>query len=116
MCFSSDGFGKEIVSNYNIDLKSDSTFYTDSNGREMLKRVKNYQPTYDYSTLDEPIAGNYYPITTRIFLKDDNTQFSVITDRSEGGSSLADGELELMVCLNQILNNFIYSDLSQLTS
>lgn len=77
-------------------MATNLTFYTDSNGREMLERVKDYRPTFNV-TLQEPVAGNYYPVTTRISLKDDTNQFSVITDRAQGGSSLEDGEIELMV-------------------
>lgn len=43
------------------------------------------------------MAGNYYPVTSRIFIKDANTQLTILNDRSQGGSSLRDGEIELMV-------------------
>ncbi|KAG8262573.1 carbohydrate binding [Homalodisca vitripennis] len=76
-------------------MATNATFYTDSNGREMLKRVLNQRPTYK-TQLEEPIAGNYYPVSTRIMLKDDKSHFSIITDRSQGGTSLRDGEMELM--------------------
>ena len=45
-----------------------STFYTDSNGREMLKRVRDKRPTWDLQ-VQEPIAGNYYPLTAAITLQ-----------------------------------------------
>ncbi|XP_046667795.1 lysosomal alpha-mannosidase-like [Homalodisca vitripennis] len=77
-------------------MATNATFYTDSNGREMLKRVLNQRPTYK-TQLEEPIAGNYYPVSTRIMLKDDKSHFSIITDRSQGGTSLRDGEMELML-------------------
>ena len=44
------------------------TFYTDSNGREMLKRVRDKRPTWDLQ-VQEPIAGNYYPLTAAITLQ-----------------------------------------------
>jgi len=76
----------------------DETFYTDSNGREMLKRVKNYRPTWNLK-LEELIAGNYYPVTSKIALKDEKKQLklNVLVDRAQGGSSLEDGVIELMV-------------------
>lgn len=77
-------------------MNTNSTFYTDSNGREIIERVLNYRPTYNL-TLEEPIAGNYFPVNTRISIKDTTKQVSVITDRSHGASSLEDGEIELMV-------------------
>ncbi|XP_019848841.1 PREDICTED: lysosomal alpha-mannosidase-like [Amphimedon queenslandica] len=93
-----DLHGKEIVSVFNTDLESDKTFYTDSNGRESQKRIRNYRHDSVYFNT-EPVAGNYYPVTSRIFIKDEEkkTQFTVLNDRAQGGSSLADGSLELMV-------------------
>ncbi|XP_072745213.1 lysosomal alpha-mannosidase isoform X1 [Anoplolepis gracilipes] len=93
-----DKIGKEIITRYSSNLKTDSVFYTDSNGREMLKRVRNYRPTWDLD-LKEPIAGNYYPVTSKISIKDEEKQFklSVLNDRAEGGSSLQDGAVELML-------------------
>lgn len=64
----------------------------------MLKRVRNYRPTWDVK-LEEPISGNYYPVTSKITLKDDVKQLklNVLVDRAQGGSSLTDGAVELMV-------------------
>ena len=49
-------------------MTSKDTFYTDSNGREMIKRVRNERPTWDLD-VTEPVSGNYYPLTAGIFLK-----------------------------------------------
>lgn len=64
----------------------------------MLKRVRNYRPTWKVD-LNESIAGNYYPVTSKIVVRDEkqNVQFAVLTDRAQGGSSLEDGQIELMV-------------------
>lgn len=62
----------------------------------MIYRKKDFRPTYDYSN-EEPQAGNYYPINTRIAIEDDQTRLSVITDRSHGGASLNEGQIEIMV-------------------
>lgn len=93
--------GKEIITRFKTNLKTESTFYTDSNGREVLKRVRDFRPTWKLH-LQEPVAGNYYPITSKILLKDatQNVEFSVLTDRAQGGSSLKDGQVELMVHRN----------------
>ncbi|KAL6449015.1 hypothetical protein ACFW04_000614 [Cataglyphis niger] len=93
-----DKIGKEIITRYSSNLKTDNVFYTDSNGREMLKRLKNYRPTWDLD-LKEPISGNYYPVTSKIAIKDEEKQLklSVLNDRAQGGSSLQDGEVELML-------------------
>jgi lysosomal alpha-mannosidase len=63
----------------------------------MIKRKLNFRPTWNLE-LQEPISGNYYPVTTKISVQDKNTKetFSVLTDRAQGASSLNNGEIELM--------------------
>ena len=83
--------GKEVVMVYKSELQAED-FYTDANGRQMIRRVFT-------SDTEEDIAANYYPITTRLELRSEGDKggLTVITDRSQGGSSLTTGELELMV-------------------
>lgn len=44
---------------------------------------------------------NYYPVTSKILMRDENQniEVAILTDRAQGGSSLRDGELELMVSI-----------------
>uniref|UniRef100_A0A8C3NQF6 Glycoside hydrolase family 38 central domain-containing protein n=1 Tax=Geospiza parvula TaxID=87175 RepID=A0A8C3NQF6_GEOPR len=91
-----DGTGKEVISRFETPLRTAGRFYTDSNGRQVLERRRDYRPTWNL-TQSEPVAGNYYPVNTRIFIKDRKVQLTVLTDRCQGGSSLQDGSLELMV-------------------
>ncbi|NXW69010.1 MA2B1 mannosidase, partial [Hirundo rustica] len=92
----SDGLGKEVISRFRTPLATAGRFHTDSNGRQMLERRRDYRPTWNLSQ-SEPVAGNYYPVNTRIFIEDGKVQLTVLTDRSQGGSSVLDGSLELMV-------------------
>lgn len=39
----------------------------------------------------------FFQINLGIYLRDKNKEFSVLVDRSIGGSSLVDGQVELMV-------------------
>ena len=93
-----DGLGKEVISRFDTDLASNSTWYTDANGREMQERIRDYRKTWKLNNT-EPVAGNYYPVNSRIYVQDKSkkTQFTVLTDRSQGGSSLKDGSVELML-------------------
>ncbi|XP_069351428.1 lysosomal alpha-mannosidase isoform X2 [Eulemur rufifrons] len=91
-----DSWGKEVISRFDTSLETDGVFYTDSNGREILERRRDYRPTWNLNQT-EPVAGNYYPVNTRIYITDGKVQLTVLTDRSQGGSSVRDGSLELMV-------------------
>ncbi|XP_004084261.3 lysosomal alpha-mannosidase [Oryzias latipes] len=92
----SDGLGKEVITRLDSSIKTSEMFYTDSNGREILQRRKDFRPTWQLKQ-SEPIAGNYYPINTRAFIKDDVDQLTVVTDRSQGGGSIQNGSLEIML-------------------
>lgn len=73
----------------------------------MLKRKLNFRETWDVK-LEEPVAGNYYPVTTKLSIedKDKNLRLSALTDRAQGGSSLNEGDIELMVIKNFRVQNF----------
>ncbi|KAL4634653.1 hypothetical protein ACB092_04G216100 [Castanea dentata] len=91
-----DKIGKEVVTQITTTLKNNKTFYTDSSGRDFIERIRDYRKDWDLK-VNEPIAGNYYPINLGIYLKDNSNELSVLVDRSVGGSSLRDGQLELML-------------------
>ena len=42
----------------------------------------NYRPTWNL-TVNEPVAGNYYPVNAAAYIQDDRAQFSVMVDRSQ---------------------------------
>ena len=66
----SDKQGKNIVVNWHFDdFESNKTFWTDSNGLEMQKRILNHRETFKYIT-PQNISANYYPVTTAIALRD----------------------------------------------
>lgn len=93
-----DNVGKEVVARYTTNLNNNNTFWTDANGRQMLERKLNFRPTWKYQ-VNEPTAGNYYPVNSRIFIRDakKGVQVTVLNDRSQGGTSPAAGSIELMV-------------------
>ena len=94
-----DGVGKEVIVRYAVPtLNSSGVFYTDSNGREYQQRIRDRRASWNL-TLTEPVASNYYPIVSTIRLLDASSNLSlyVLNDRANGGSSLHDGEVELML-------------------
>ena len=84
--------GKEVVLVVTTDiLNTGGEFYTDANGRQMMRRVVRRDTA-------ESVAANYYPVTTRLELRGQDTNLvSLLTDRSQGATSLNTGELEVMV-------------------
>ncbi|OVA17373.1 Glycoside hydrolase family 38 [Macleaya cordata] len=91
-----DGIGKEIVTLLTTNIETNKTFYTDSNGRDFIKRIRDYRTDWDLE-VNQRVAGNYYPINLGIYMGDNSTEFSVLVDRSVGGSSIVDGQIELML-------------------
>ncbi|XP_028089458.1 alpha-mannosidase At3g26720 isoform X3 [Camellia sinensis] len=91
-----DGFGKEITTQITTAIMTNKTFYTDSNGRDFIKRVRDYREDWDLQ-VNQPVAGNYYPVNLGIYIEDESTELSVLVDRAVGGSSLVDGQIELML-------------------
>ena len=89
--------GMEVIINFlSKEIKNDEVFYTDSMGLEMQNRILNYRPTWNF-TITEPISENYYPATLGVIIKDDNFTLEVLNDRSQGVSSLRDGNIEFMI-------------------
>lgn len=64
----------------------------------MQKRVLNYRPTWDLSTIQNMnITANYYPVQSCISMRStDGWQMNVMNSRSQGGSVLAPGRIEFM--------------------
>lgn len=101
-----DGLGKEVITRFDTKIKSNKVFYTDANGREVKERKRDYRATWDYK-VTEPVSGNYYPVNSRIFIKDTSMQLTVMTDRSHGGSSISDGSLEIMLHRRLLHDDFL---------
>lgn len=88
--------GKEVVTVYETDIGNNSTFFTDSNGRRWMKRIRNNRNSWNF-TITEPTASNYYPITTGVYIADKKQRLNVIVDRPEGASSMSNGSVEIML-------------------
>ncbi|CAG2170574.1 unnamed protein product, partial [Oppiella nova] len=91
-----DKIGKEIVTRFESDLKSDGVYYTDANGRQTIRRKFNPQAKICGNNV---IAANWFPIYSHVAVKDEKQglALTVLNDRTQGGSSLMDGSVELMV-------------------
>lgn len=102
----SDSIGKEVVLLIKTNIENNKTFYTDSNGMEMQKRILNYRPTWNL-TVHQPVAGNYYPVNSAIYIEDvfAGLRATVMTDRTQGGASIHPGDIELMIQRRIVCND-----------
>ncbi|XP_058186256.1 alpha-mannosidase isoform X1 [Rhododendron vialii] len=91
-----DGVGKEVITRMAANMVTEKVFYTDSNGRDFLKRVRDYREDWSLQ-VNQPVAGNYYPLNLGIFTADNKSEFSVLVDRAVGGASINDGQVEIML-------------------
>lgn len=98
-----DKIGKEIITRFDTDIKSNGVFYTDSNGREVLQRRRNHRDTWKLF-LNETVSGNYYPVAAKIAIEGKLKRLAILNDRAQGGSSLQDGSIELMVRISIFRN------------
>ncbi|KAH1004274.1 hypothetical protein HUJ04_004053 [Dendroctonus ponderosae] len=93
-----DENGVEVIVRFTADFEG--KVYTDTNGREFIERIRNFRPTWNI-TVVEPEAANYYPVTTGISIQDGSTKgIVVLNDRAQGGGSVVDQTIELMIHRN----------------
>jgi hypothetical protein len=93
-----DDKGKDVMVNWKIynGFDANQTFWTDSNSLEMVERnIRKLMRD------DQTFAGNMYPITSAIAMRDikgSNTQVTVMNDRAQAGAAdLSDtSTIELM--------------------
>lgn len=85
---------REIVVRFESDIQNESNetgsraFYVDSNGFQMLRRL----------FIDSNgIEGNYYPMTTAMFIEDDHSRLNVIASHAHGVTSPSIGAIEIML-------------------
>lgn len=75
---------REFVMRVSSSIDSKTTFFTDLNGFNYMKRTR-------FEKL--PIQANYYPIPGGIYIEDDRTRLTLLTSLPLGGSSLASGQV-----------------------
>ncbi|KAI7740064.1 hypothetical protein M8C21_022126 [Ambrosia artemisiifolia] len=90
-----DGIAKEVVTRITADMATNKEFFTDSNGRDFLKRTRDYREDWPLE-VTQPVAGNYYPLNLGMYTTDNKTELSVLVDRATGGASINDGQMEIM--------------------
>ncbi|KAH9710931.1 putative alpha-mannosidase [Citrus sinensis] len=77
-----DSVGKEVISRMTANM--------------VTEKVRDYRADWSLQ-VNEPVAGNYYPLNLGIFITDKKSEFSVLVDRATGGASIKDGQVEIML-------------------
>lgn len=69
----------------------------------MQERILNYRQTWDlvglnYAKWNDNITANFYPVNSAIQIRDKTKYktFTIMNDRSQSGTSLTDGTIQLM--------------------
>ena len=87
-----DNRGKDVVVNWQFfdGFDPHGTFWTDSNGLQMMERKINYRPQYTFRGNTSYIGSNYYPVDSAIAMRDkngSNLQVTIMNDRAQGGAA-----------------------------
>jgi hypothetical protein len=63
----------------------------------MQQRILDFRPTWNFSSFLN-VTQNYYPVDSAIAIRDpvNGNQMTLMTTRSHGGSSIMEGQIELM--------------------
>lgn len=71
----------DLFTRVSSNVRSDGKFYTDSNSFSMLERTNHYP--------ERPIASNYYPITSALYVQGLGHRLSLLSAQPLGMSGLA---------------------------
>lgn len=87
-----DKQGKDVTVNWKMydGFDANKTFWTDSNGLQMQKRIINYRETFDVvKDTKQNISSNFYPVTSAIAIRDIHStkQVTILNDRCQAGSA-----------------------------
>jgi hypothetical protein len=85
------------INNINKEY-SQPEIYTDSQGINMLKRIKDTRPNYKYE-ITEKITSNFYPITSVVSLhetENENNMISIYSDRAQSVGVIEKGQIQII--------------------
>lgn len=101
--------GREVVTRYISNMSHNGVFMTDSNGRQLMsrRRLKTREP--------EQLGGSFYPVVSTLMLKNlsNSTRpsknsadlLAILVDRAQAGTSLNEGQLELLIHRRQTVDD-----------
>ncbi|CEF69960.1 Alpha-mannosidase 2x [Strongyloides ratti] len=78
-------------------IKNKNVFYTDLNGYQIIKRKRLNKL---------PIQGNFYPMPSTIFIQDNKTRLTVLSNQPLGCSSQEEGSVEVILDRKHFFDDF----------
>ena len=94
---------QDLILRLDTSIQTNGVFWSDSNGRQYVRRERGARSTWVPATLEppysNPVGRDYYPSTVGAYIEDtvQKIQLSVLTDRAQGCASLSEGSLEFML-------------------
>lgn len=97
--------GREVVSRYTTNMANAGIFMTDSGARQLLPRHRLRDD------VAEQLGGSFYPVVSTIMLRNNANSarnnktaeaVAILVDRAQAGTSLNEGEIELLVHRRQM--------------
>ena len=85
------------INNINKEYNQPEIF-TDSQGINMMHRIKDTHPTFEYE-LKEKISSNFYPITSVVSLcniENKNNKVSIFSDRAQSAGVIDKGQIQII--------------------
>lgn len=78
----------EFALRFSSSVNSGDEFFTDLNGMQMIKRRRQAKL---------PTQANFYPMSAGVYIEDDSTRMTIHSAQALGVSSLASGQIEIML-------------------
>jgi hypothetical protein len=91
------GQNKEVVQRFHTGLKTQGAMYTDNGHEYRLRSPFNPGSPVPRQASGADIARRFYPSINGAYIGGGRHRLTVITDHSQGVTSLAEGTLELMM-------------------
>ena len=85
------------INNINKEYNQPQIF-TDSQGINMMQRIKDTRPNYKYE-ITEKVSSNFYPITSVVSIYEtekEKNKISIYSDRAQSAGVIKDGQIQLI--------------------
>lgn len=111
-----DKIGKDVIVDWSFldGFDTKKKLYVDANGLQMIDKELYHRKEYPYESKN-PVAANYYPMTSAIAIRNENTtsvggrnqrQITIMNDRSQGASAGLRGQRNIEIMQQRRFKKF----------